>query len=227
MINPLFAIVLFFSFNAVAQDDDVRSYLQQQVAQFINNKLTIELDSQAQISPSSIDKRLKLSRCEQNLELSLPANMTIRRNTTVYLKCNEQPGWDLYLPVRVSIQKPYVTVNAPVAKGERLSADHLVVSYLDQSQLRGDFLSQIAPLIGARSKRELQPGQALRLHQLCLVCKGDSVDVIAQNAHFQLKTQGIAQQDASLGQKVKFTNLRSGKMAEGRVSAVGVITVSF
>jgi flagella basal body P-ring formation protein FlgA len=67
--------------------------------------------------------------------------MEIRRNTTVYLKCEGDKSWDLYLPVRVSIQKPYVTVAVPVAKGDILSEPMLTLAYQDQTLIRGDYLT--------------------------------------------------------------------------------------
>ena len=83
--------------------------------------------------------------------------MEIRRNTTVYLKCEEDKPWDLYLPVRVSIQKPYVTVAAPVAKGDVLSESMLTLAYQDQTLIRGDYLTDPAALVGYAASASSSP----------------------------------------------------------------------
>ncbi len=206
---------------------EVTDYLQEQAQAFVLDQLDIPLDAQADVKASTIDERLPLTRCEDALTISLPARMEIRRNTTVYLKCEGEKSWDLYLPVRVSIQKPYVTVAVPVAKGDILSEPMLTLAYQDQTLIRGDYLTDPTALIGVRSKRELKPGQPIRLTQVCVVCKGDQVTLSAENNSMQIKTMARALQDGSFGDMIRLVNTRSGRTVQGQVSAVGSVVVTF
>lgn len=206
---------------------EVTDYLQEQAQAFVLDQLDIPLDAQADVKASTIDERLPLTRCEDALTISLPARMEIRRNTTVYLKCEGDKSWDLYLPVRVSIQKPYVTVAVPVAKGDILSEPMLTLAYQDQTLIRGDYLTDPTALIGVRSKRELKPGQPIRLTQVCVVCKGDQVTLSAENSSMQIKTMARALQDGSFGDMIRLVNTRSGRTVQGQVSAVGSVVVTF
>lgn len=206
---------------------EVTDYLQEQAQAFVLDQLDIPLDAQADVKASTIDERLPLTRCEDALTISLPAKMEIRRNTTVYLKCEGEKSWDLYLPVRVSIQKPYVTVAVPVAKGDILSEPMLTLAYQDQTLIRGDYLTDPTALIGVRSKRELKPGQPIRLTQVCVVCKGDQVTLSAENNSMQIKTMARALQDGSFGDMIRLVNTRSGRTVQGQVSAVGSVVVTF
>lgn len=206
---------------------EVTDYLQEQAQAFVLDQLDIPLDAQADVKAGTIDERLPLTRCEDALTISLPARMEIRRNTTVYLKCEGEKSWDLYLPVRVSIQKPYVTVAVPVAKGDILSEPMLTLAYQDQSLIRGDYLTDPTALIGVRSKRELKPGQPIRLTQVCVVCKGDQVTLSAENSSMQIKTMARALQDGSFGDMIRLVNTRSGRTVQGQVSAVGSVVVTF
>ncbi|WP_461602930.1 flagellar basal body P-ring formation chaperone FlgA [Aeromonas rivipollensis] len=201
--------------------------MQEQAQTFVLDQLDIPLDAQAEVTAGTIDERLPLNHCEEGLTISLPAKMEIRRNTTVYLKCEGDKPWDLYLPVRVSIQKPYVTVAAPVAKGDILSESMLTLAYQDQTLIRGDYLTDPAALIGVRSKRELKPGQPIRLTQVCVVCKGDQVTLSAENSSMQIKTMARALQDGSFGDMIRLVNIRSGRAVQGQVSAVGSVVVTF
>ncbi|WP_328705967.1 flagellar basal body P-ring formation chaperone FlgA [Aeromonas caviae] len=201
--------------------------MQEQAQAFVLDQLDIPLDAQADVKAGTIDERLPLTRCEDALTISLPARMEIRRNTTVYLKCEGEKSWDLYLPVRVSIQKPYVTVAVPVAKGDILSEPMLTLAYQDQSLIRGDYLTDPTALIGVRSKRELKPGQPIRLTQVCVVCKGDQVTLSAENSSMQIKTMARALQDGSFGDMIRLVNTRSGRTVQGQVSAVGSVVVTF
>ncbi|GJA13343.1 hypothetical protein KAM337_03070 [Aeromonas caviae] len=206
---------------------EVTDYLQEQAQAFVLDQLDIPLDAQADVKAGTIDERLPLTRCEDALTISLPARMEIRRNTTVYLKCEGDKSWDLYLPVRVSIQKPYVTVAVPVAKGDILSEPMLTLAYQDQTLIRGDYLTDPTTLIGVRSKRELKPGQPIRLTQVCVVCKGDQVTLSAENSSMQIKTMARALQDGSFGDMIRLVNTRSGRTVQGQVSAVGSVVVTF
>ncbi|MFQ2830887.1 flagellar basal body P-ring formation chaperone FlgA [Aeromonas caviae] len=201
--------------------------MQEQAQAFVLDQLDIPLDAQADVKAGTIDERLPLTRCEDALTISLPARMEIRRNTTVYLKCEGDKSWDLYLPVRVSIQKPYVTVAVPVAKGDTLSEPMLTLAYQDQTLIRGDYLTDPTALIGVRSKRELKPGQPIRLTQVCVVCKGDQVTLSAENSSMQIKTMARALQDGSFGDMIRLVNTRSGRTVQGQVSAVGSVVVTF
>lgn len=206
---------------------EVTDYLQEQAQAFVLDQLDIPLDAQADVKAGTIDERLPLTRCEDALTISLPARMEIRRNTTVYLKCEGDKSWDLYLPVRVSIQKPYVTVAVPVAKGDILSEPMLTLAYQDQTLIRGDYLTDPTALTGVRSKRELKPGQPIRLTQVCVVCKGDQVTLSAENSSMQIKTMARALQDGSFGDMIRLVNTRSGRTVQGQVSAVGSVVVTF
>ncbi|WP_323937656.1 flagellar basal body P-ring formation chaperone FlgA [Aeromonas caviae] len=201
--------------------------MQEQAQAFVLDQLDIPLDAQADVKAGTIDERLPLTRCEDALTISLPARMEIRRNTTVYLKCEGDKSWDLYLPVRVSIQKPYVTVAVPVAKGDILSEPMLTLAYQDQTLIRGDYLTDPTALIGVRSKRELKPGQPIRLTRVCVVCKGDQVTLSAENSSMQIKTMARALQDGSFGDMIRLVNTRSGRTVQGQVSAVGSVVVTF
>lgn len=227
MINRLLLISLLLGGVGSVRASDVNAGLQTRAEEFVRDQLSLPLDARAQISAASIDERLQLSACDQDLEISLPARMEIRRNTTLYLQCHETPGWDLYLPVRVSIQKPYITVVEAIAKGDILGRNQLVRAYEDQTLIRGDYVQDLEALVGTRSKRELRPGQPVRLNQICVVCKGDQVTLIAENSSMQIKTMARALQDGSFGDMIKLINTRSGKTVQGKVSSVDTVIVTF
>lgn len=225
MISRVFLLLLPWLGAAQATASELTHYLQEQAQAFVQDRLEIPLDARAEVQAATIDERLPLSRCDDALTLSFPAKATIRRSTTVYLKCEAEPAWDLYLPVRISIQKPYVTVAAPVAKGDLLGESMLTLAYQEQTLIRGDAVSDPALLIGARSKRELTPGQPVRLSQICMVCKGDEVTLSARNSNMEIKTLARALQDGSPGEMIRLVNLRSGRAIQGRVSAVGTVVI--
>ena len=94
MINRLLLISLFFGSISSSYASDVTTYLQERAQEFVYSQLDVPLDARAEVTPATLDERLPLTRCEDLLTISLPAKMEIRRNTTVYLKCEEDKPRD-------------------------------------------------------------------------------------------------------------------------------------
>ncbi|QFI54216.1 flagellar basal body P-ring formation protein FlgA [Aeromonas simiae] len=225
MISKLLLLLLIPVTNLAYAEETVESKLREAAESFVLSNIDTTPDARVEVKAGNIDPRLHLTTCESHLSLSVPQGLGLRRNTTVYLKCEEGSGWDLYLPVRLFIQKPYVTVLDNVAKGEVLSAEKLTIAYQDEQMQRGDTLIDPNVLVGARSKRELRPGQSIRASQLCVVCKGDQLTLTANIANLQIKSMVRALQDGSFGDTIRVSNLQSGKEVQARVSAVGSATV--
>ncbi|ALP40656.1 flagellar basal body P-ring formation protein FlgA [Aeromonas schubertii] len=221
MISKLLFLLLIPACAVAQVAESTISRLQSAAEGFVLANIESAPTARIDVKAGPIDNRLPLSECSEHLSVTLPGNMTIRRNTTVYLKCEEQPTWDLYLPVRVSVQKPFVTVTEVVGKGELLTADKLTITYQDEQMLRGDYALEPERLYGARSKRELRPGQPVRTSQLCVICKGDQITLVAQTENLQIKSMVSALQDGSFGDMIRVTNLHSGREVKAKVIAVG------
>lgn len=226
MISKLL-LLLLIPFGAIAQvSDETRNTLREAAESFVLSQIDAEPATRVLVTAGPIDSRLPLTTCQDKLQITLPGNMTIRRNTTVLLTCQESPGWNVYLPVRVSLQKPFVTVTDIVAKGDLLSADKLTLAYQDEQMMRGDFLVDPASLVGSRSKRDIRPGQPIRASQICVICKGDQITLIAQTSNLQIKSMVRALQDGSFGDMIRVTNLQSGREVSAKVSGVGSAVIN-
>ncbi|MBR9856071.1 MAG: flagellar basal body P-ring formation protein FlgA [Gammaproteobacteria bacterium] len=209
---------------AVAQTsvhDDIRHYAED----YVRDLVPLQPGDRLQIDAASIDTRLSLTECLGKLTADIRGAGEVRRNTHVYLQCHEQPGWDLFVPVRVKILKPVVTAADPVARNTLLQAQHLTVDYQDEVLLRGDVFSSPQELVGSRSKRDLRPGQPIRSSQLCVVCKGDKVGIFAQTGGLMLKTDGMAQEDGGFNDSIRVRNINSGREITARVMAAGRVQV--
>lgn len=225
MISKLLFLLLIPTCAMAQVEESTISRLQSAAEGFVLGNLESAPTARVDVKAGPIDNRLPLTECPDHLSVTLPGNMTVRRNTTVYLKCDEKPGWDLYLPVRVSVQKPFVTVTEVIGKGELLTADKLTIAYQDEQMLRGDYALEPERLSGTRSKRELRPGQPVRNSQLCVICKGDQITLIAQTGNLQIKSMVSALQDGSFGDMIRVTNLHSGREVKAKVKDVGQVEI--
>jgi flagella basal body P-ring formation protein FlgA len=61
---------------------------------------------------------------------------------------------------------------------------------------------------------------------ICLVCKGESVTIIAKSNDFMIKTIGKALSDGSKGEEVKVRNSKSGRIINARVESVNKVIIN-
>jgi flagellar basal body P-ring formation protein FlgA len=204
---------------------EVENDIQQQVSDYVLNQIQAEPSDKVEAIANAIDKRLNLAQCKVPLVINITGTGEIRRNTTADVTCPDTPGWHLFVPVKIRIQKPVVVAATPISKGSVLSADSLTISYIDSFMLNGDMTTDINVLIGARSKRDLKTNQPLRLNQICIVCRDDSVEIIAEKGGMQIKTNGRALQDGSLNDRIRVQNVRSQRIISAVVSGVGQVKI--
>ncbi|WP_243454196.1 flagellar basal body P-ring formation chaperone FlgA [Oceanisphaera pacifica] len=202
--------------------ENIRHYAED----YVRDLVPVQPDDKLEVNAASIDTRVQLTECVGKLTADIRGSGDIKRNTHVYLQCHETPGWDLFVPVRVRTLKPVVTARDPIARNTLLQAPDLVIKYEDEVLLRGDIFSRINELVGSRSKRDLRPGQPIRSSQLCVVCKGDKVSILAQSGGLMLKTNGIAEEDGSFNDSIRVSNLNSGRKISARVMAAGQVKVN-
>ena len=226
----LLAWLLLGTFSGLAQaqtagqhsvHDDIRRYAED----YVRDLVPVQPSDKLEVKAASVDTRLPLTECLGKLTADIRGAGEVKRNTHVYLQCHENPGWELFVPVRVRVLKPVVTALDPIARNTLLQAQHLSVDYQDEVLLRGDIFSNPGELVGSRSKRDLRPGQPIRSSQLCVVCKGDKVSILAQTGGLLLKTDGIAEEDGAFNDSIRVSNLNSGRKINARIVAAGQVQV--
>ena len=211
---------------AVTNAGEPETNIQQQVGNYVLSQIQTEpTDKSRSCCQYVLDQRLNLSACHQLLVFNITGSGEIRRNTTVAVTCPDNPGWHILVPVKIRIQKPVVAAATPISKGSVLSADNLTVTYVDNFILNGDMTTDISLLIGARSKRDIQTNQPIRQNQICVVCRDDMVEIIAEKNGMQIKTTGRALQDGSLNNTIRVQNVRSQRIIPAVVSSVGQVKV--
>lgn len=207
--------------NSSSAHEAIRHYAED----YVRDLVATQPDDKLEVNAASIDTRVQLTECLGKLTANIRGSGEIKRNTHVYLQCHETPSWDLFVPVRVRILKPVVTALDPIARNTLLQSSHLTIEYEDEVLLRGDIFSRVSELVGSRSKRDLRPGQPIRSSQLCVVCKGDKVSILAKTGGLMLRTDGIAEEDGSFNDSIRVSNLNSGRKISARVMAAGQVQV--
>ena len=180
-----------------------------------------------QISP--IDPRLQLKACDQPLEVH-SSNLTVPRGGRVTLKiaCEGSNPWRIYVPARIQTMVNVISLARPLASGATISAGDLTTTPVNANQQVSAYLTSPDEAIGQVVTRPMQAGQVLTQQDLGIakvIRRGNHVTVIAGTGNVSVSTEGIAQADAGVGQRVMVKNIRSGQLVEGFVRDANTVVI--
>jgi flagellar basal body P-ring formation protein FlgA len=165
-----------------------------------------------------IEPHTQLAKCSQPVRTTLTSVHHMQDRANFELRCPDYQGWHLYVPVRIAgISTVAVAAHAMVI-GAVLTASDLRVEQHDLSELPLGFLDDPAVAVGLTVSRPIAGGAFITNQQLVAskaVQRGQSVTLVADAGGLTIRMAGRALTDALVNQRVRVTNLSSGKVVEG------------
>jgi flagella basal body P-ring formation protein FlgA len=202
-----------------------KQQIEQQAVDYVQSLFPPPKSGKLSYKVVPLDRRIKIKPCDSPLQLNIPGSATLDKQTTVRVRCTSGKAWNLYVQVRITQLLRVVVAKVNLSPGTVINENNVMVMLKDSHQIRGRTLQHIKTLQGAKASRHISAGQAVTLRQVCLVCKGDNVTIIATFKGLQVKTSGIAQQNGSLGDNIVILNARSNKRVDARVVAVNRVEI--
>jgi len=182
-----------------------------------------------QIIVEALDKRLRLQQCEQALQAFSNTVSNTLGNRTVGVRCSSPTEWTVYVPVKVKVLQPVVVAARALVANETLSQADITLEMMDIGELRQGYIQSTDRVIGQQLKYPLSMGMALPprgLKQEKVVRRGEQIILVASAGSMEVRMNGTAMGDASVGEKVKVKNSSSKRVVEGIVHAPGVVKVT-
>ncbi|MFM2482592.1 flagellar basal body P-ring formation chaperone FlgA [Celerinatantimonas sp. YJH-8] len=218
-----FAILLcMLSFHTVAQPT-VAQKVRAAAEKFVQDNITPKKNQRISVEAVNIDPRTNFEQC-QNFSYYLPAG-EVKPTTTVRVTCRESAKFRLYIPVRVTWLIPVVTMKRAADQGTTLDQNTLKMGYVDKNKIYGGHYTQINQLIGAKLKKRAQRDEIVNRHDVCMVCRGDSVTIIAKGKGIYLSTTGTALSDGRIRDTIRVKNTQSQRIIRATVTDVGKVSV--
>lgn len=199
--------------------------VEQQVKKYVQTNLPRENNENREIITSRLDPRIVIEPCDNDLEMKLPDKPS-KRKLNVKIFCTAPAPWQIYLPVKVVIKQAVLIATESIAKGSVLDQNNMAVNFIEESKVRGEVIDNAMVITGAKAKRNISKGTAITKRNICLVCKGESVTIIAKSEHFMLKTSGFAMSHGSIGQQIKVKNSGSGRIVNATVTALNKVIIN-
>lgn len=174
----------------------------------------------AQSAEAVLAPTLRLAQCSQ------PLQAVATGPTTAQVRCDDSPGWRLYVPVRVRREAEVVVLRSPAASGVPITADQLVVQRRDIAAAAGATFDDPSELVGRVPSRALAPGVVPTEHDLSLgapLRRGDPVMLVSRTGGVEVRMPGRALGPAQAGGRIGVENVSSRRVLRGRLVAEGIV----
>ena len=222
-LSIVYFIVLFPLESSATTWD--RAYIESFAKAFLENKIPPPLNGKISISIASIDPRVIIKPCQVPLKANIPENID-RRNVNIKITCVDSNSWQIYLPAKIERAFAVVVATATIEKGVILSEQNIGIEYIAKHKIRGEKLTNIKAVLGSKAKKRIGKDRTITRKNVCLVCKGDTLTIIAKTESFMIKTQGTALSSGNLNQQIRVKNSRSGRVIKPKISAVNQVTIN-
>lgn len=181
---------------------------------------TRSMPGKVSIQVANIDPRTILPVCHA-LEAFMPNGSKMIGKTSIGVRCNEKPGWSVFVQATIKVSAGLLVANRPLSQGLVLSADDFTVQSGELGQ--PGILTAPEHAIGKTLKFAIGAGQVLRLDMLrpdFVIKQGQTVRLYARASNFMVGSEGQAMNDAIAGQAVRIKSA-SGQMISASASKDG------
>nr|WP_239056961.1 flagellar basal body P-ring formation chaperone FlgA [Wenzhouxiangella limi] len=175
-----------------------------------------------------LDRRLRLSACEQPLEAFNAAGSRLGGNTSVGIRCTGQRPWKIYVPVKVSREVEVAVLARSLPRGAALDSKAVRMQRLDTSTLGFGYYEDLERVTGQTLRRAAAAGTVITPALVAVpptIRKDEQVTLLAERAGIAIRAPGRALKDAQIGDIIQVRNLSSETVVEGVVRGPGEVAV--
>ena len=185
---------------------------------------TQSLPGKVSLQIGDIDSRTVLRACTA-LEAFTPSGAQLIGKTSIGVRCNEKPGWSVFLQASIRVSADMLVANRPLAQNTVLSANDFSLQNGELGQ--PGILIDPAQAIGKTLKFAIGAGQVLRQDMLrapYVVTQGQTAEVRVSSKGFSVRSSGQALNNGAEGQNVQ-VRMASGQVVSGTAAADGSVEV--
>ena len=179
------------------------------------------------ITVGELDPRTRLAKCSQRLQAFLPPGASIRRRTTVGVRCEGVKAWKVSLPVTIAAFTKVMVSKHPIAAGQRVTEADITWTERDVSSLSYGYQKGLGGQ-GMLSRRSIPQGAVITANMLeapAMIKRGQELKLISRSTAINVSMKGRALQDAAKGARIRVENISSGKQLEGIVISGNTVRI--
>lgn len=227
LLHTLLLLGLFAAQPAVAAERQAPEIIQKAVEKFMHEQ-TAGLPGEYEFTVSAPDARLVLPACE-SFEPSLSVSAQASANTLVTVRCMRPQSWTIYVPVRVKAVGMVLVSARPLAAGQVIGPNDVVLQKTDLNQSPAGTYADPAQLVGKTLNIGIGAGRPVSPDMLRLVPvvqQGQTVRLLSQGRGFQVATEASALANGADGRVVQ-VRTGTGQIISGIARPGGIVEVQF
>jgi flagella basal body P-ring formation protein FlgA len=211
--------------NALARQDPAK------VKQAVDEFLAVQvrgLPGEVSHTVGSIDPNNRLVPCS-SLVVSMTPGARSWGRTSVMVRCQDENGWSIFVPVHIRVVADYLVTATPLAQGQTVAPANLARRRGDLSDLPPGILTEEREALGRTAALSISAGRPLRgdmLRQPQVIKQNQTVKVVSQGSGFQVSNEGRALTNGLDGQVIQ-VRLANGQIVTGIARPGGVVEVGF
>ncbi len=189
---------------------------------------TVDPGSQANIEATAPDSRLRLPACASPLRAIVPVSQSGQERQWVEVACDSGARWRVNIPTRVSVERVVMIARRPLARGAAFKADDFSLVRQILSGTATDRVRSADNMGERRLRRAITAGTVLTYEMLepeLVIRRGQEVVLMARTGALEIRSGGLAMQDARSGDRVRVQNLSSRRVVEGIAATDATVTV--
>ena len=174
------------------------------------------------------DHRLRLNRCDDDLEVFSPPGADLLGKTTVGVRCESATPWTLYVSAKIISIQPVVVALKDLSRGAAISSGDITVVERDTSSLLRGYYNATTELVGRTLRRSIRRDQPITPNSLVVektVSRGQSVTILAGNKNIQVRMKGKALQNGNPGDLIPVLNITSKIKLQARIISGGTVRI--
>ena len=222
-LSIMFFIALFPLVSSATTWDS--AYIESFAKSYLESKIAPPSGGKISFNVADIDPRVIIKPCQVPLTANIPEN-TSRRNVNIKITCEDSTSWQIYLPAKIERTFAVVVTTSTIQKGDILTKENIAIKFIANNRIRGEKLTDINSVLGSKAKKRIGADHTITKKNVCLVCKGDAITIIAKTENFMIKTKGTALSSGNLNQQIRVKNSRSGRIIKPKISAVNQVTIN-
>lgn len=175
-----------------------------------------------------VERTAELAPCSLPVRAQPTTSRHMADRVTIELKCADTKGWHIYVPVRIIGTSTVAVAVHSLVIGSVLKASDMTVETRDLSELPLGFIDNPQVAAGLTVSRPVPGGAYITNQQLVasrVVQRGQSVTLVADAGGMSIRMAGRALTDGLINQRVKVTNLSSGRTVEGIARSEQVVEI--
>jgi len=222
-------IAVFMSVNVSASSNNTLAHdeLLKDVISYVEQEFNPDENKNLRVIAHPLDSRIQVRECDKTLIFNVAKSRSLSRQFPVKVTCSsENKPWKVYVQVSISEMIETLVTSQSIAKGVTVDVDMVEIELVDAYRVRDRSSTDLTAIIGGRALKNIQRGYQIGQNDVCLVCKGDDVSIIAKNNNMMIKTSGTAIESGAKGESIKVKNNSSNRIVKGIIGDLREIYVN-